>query len=77
MIFKSNNLEVLAFSRKIERRRKELPEELIIEDENKRMIALLEILGDGRQFMTPLDSPGDGRITQMNHTLVSGEYLGD
>ena len=57
LIFRSSNPEVLGFSKKVMIKKEELTEaqkKLLLGDwENKESITLIEVLGDGRQFMAP------------------------
>jgi len=55
IIIRSENPEVLAFSRKLVKKREEIDENLLYypEDAEKESITILEILGNKRQFVAP------------------------
>lgn len=56
LIFRSSNPEVLNFNRKLVRRKEELSDEereLLVGDEDKQAVTLIEVLGSGRQFVAP------------------------
>ncbi len=55
IVIRSENPEVLAFSKKLVKKRDEIDENLLLyeEDEEKQAITIIEILGNGRQFVAP------------------------
>lgn len=55
LVIRSENPEVLAFSKKLVKKKEELDENLLFyeEDKEKKVVAIIEILGDGRQFVAP------------------------
>ncbi|ADB58008.1 bifunctional DNA primase/polymerase [Archaeoglobus profundus] len=55
LVVRSENPEVLAFSKKLVKRKEEIDQSLLFypEDAGKETVTILEILGDGRQFVAP------------------------